>query len=1491
MSSVPSGSSCAACGHANRAGRRFCSECGAPLAVACPACGGRNEAGERFCGECGALLAPGAARSASGSAASSSGAVSQPSLGPPARPAAPTSLAAGRYQLDRFLGEGAKKLVFLARDTRLRREVAIALVKTEGLDAAGLARVRREAEAMGQLGDHPNVVTIFDVAEEGGQVYIVSRYMPGGDVDGLLREAESRRLAIPQALRIATDVARALDHSHSRGIVHRDVKPGNVWLAEDGTAQLGDFGLAVLVDRSRLTQEGMMVGTVAYMPPEQALGRTPDARSDLYGLGAMLYEMLAGRPPFQGDDAVSVIAQHINTPPVKPSWHNDRVSAELDALVLRLLAKDPDERPKDAGEVAAALRALLDHGAGERTSSEVAAAPAALLPESAGRFVGRQSELAQLQAALARTLGGDGGVVMVVGEPGIGKTRLTDEFAVHAKLRGAQVFKGHCYEGEASVPYLPFVEGLRHYAQSRPDAQLRAELGEAAPELATLVSEVRRRFPDLPAPPALEGEAERQRLFDGVASFLHGASIAAPLVLVLDDLHWADKPTLLLLQYLARRIRRDRVLLVGTYRDVELERTHPLADTIASLRRDGLYERVLLRGLDLHGVRDLIREAGGQDPPDRFVERILRETEGNPFFVAEVLKHLIETGALRREKGEWVGDPDSVERSIPEGVREVIGRRLSRLSERCNALLSVASAMPGGFSFEVLSALSDEGEDRVLEQLEEALRAQLVRERQDGSGSYEFGHALIRQTLYHELSTPRRVRLHRQIGEALERLYGRDSEPHLAELAHHFFQGAPGGDIERAVDACTRAAARARELLAWEETAAHLGRALEADEMRPVRDERRRFELLASLGEAQRLSGERAASRRTFQRAVELARRLADVELLARAALGYATEDVIVEFDEPATLELLEEALAALGPVESPLRARLLSRLALGRIFDADVSRRDALASEAVALARRLGEPGLLGRVLVMWALLDPVVRSGEEHAEQAREIVRCAEAARLPALALDAAMGLIRAHLDAGDVAALDREIEASARAANELRLRPAIFTAALQRAMRALLCGPFDEAERRIEEARAAGERAEHPLCRFWYLVQRSALLAEIGGVLEANRDLEQFLKTTRAPVGPTPRLSTALRMGRMDEVRALLAETARDDFAAIPHDINWLGRMVLVAVACAALDDRERAAAVYDGLLPHRAAVAVGGPAAACLGPVSHHLAQLAALLGRWEDAERHFAAALEHCEKLEARPVAAHVRCDWAAMLAARLAPGDRERALSLANAALAGAQQLGMKPLVEQALALKLELQGVPSGELDRSIYAVASRVETERPDLHAHAAPDGTVTLLFSDMEGFSAMTERLGDLRAREVIRRHNRIVRQQLAAHGGYEVELQGDGFLLAFGSARQGLHCAIGIQRALDADAGAHADEPIRVRIGVHTGEALRDADKFFGKTVILSARIAAQAAGGEILVSSLVRELVASAGDVRFGAARDVELKGLSEPQRVHPVEWR
>jgi class 3 adenylate cyclase len=243
-----------------------------------------------------------------------------------------------------------------------------------------------------------------------------------------------------------------------------------------------------------------------------------------------------------------------------------------------------------------------------------------------------------------------------------------------------------------------------------------------------------------------------------------------------------------------------------------------------------------------------------------------------------------------------------------------------------------------------------------------------------------------------------------------------------------------------------------------------------------------------------------------------------------------------------------------------------------------------------------------------------------------------------------------------------------------------------------------------------------------------------------------------------------------------------------------------------------------------------------------------------------------------------------------MLRDRGEPGDAARASELVGQALPAFERIGMKTDVERALALKLELQGVDTSETRRSIHVVSSAVRDRRPDLVSHAAPDGTVTLMFSDMEGFTEMTERLGDLHARDIIHDHNRTVRDQVAAHGGYEVELQGDGFLLAFGSARRAVQCAIAIHRAFAQRNARSSAEPIHVRIGLHTGEALRDADKFFGRTVIMAARIAAQAAAGEILVSGLLKELTESTGDLRFGAGRQVALKGISGSQPVFAVEW-
>jgi hypothetical protein len=490
------------------------------------------------------------------------------------------SFLSGRYELKHVLGEGARKRVYLARDKRLDRDVAIAVLKTEGLDDTGVARLRREAQAMGRLGRHSRVVMVYDIAEDGPHTFIVSEYVSGGDVEKRIAEAPGRRLALGEALRIAEDVSDALAYAHEQGIVHRDLKPGNVYLAEDGSAKLGDFGLARALDLSRITQEGAMVGTAAYMPPEHALGGEVGARSDLYSLGAMLYTMLTGRPPFLGDDAVSIISQHLNARAISPSWHNPEVGPDVEALVLELLEKDPENRPASAAEVRDRVR-------------KIRAAPAPPVPAAErptrgsgrltwGRFVGRAAELERLKEAVDRALGGQGSLVMLVGEPGIGKTRLAEEASTFARLRGARVLFGKCVEAEGGLPYLPFVEALRKYVADRPDDALREELASGAADVAKLVSEIGHRIGDIPEPGRAEPEEERYRLFESVCVFFVNAARIKPIVLVLDDIHWADRPSLL---YAAASVAQARGKPAPRSRHVPRRRARPAPSICVRPRR------------------------------------------------------------------------------------------------------------------------------------------------------------------------------------------------------------------------------------------------------------------------------------------------------------------------------------------------------------------------------------------------------------------------------------------------------------------------------------------------------------------------------------------------------------------------------------------------------------------------------------------------------------------------------------------------------------------------------------------------------------------------------------------------------------------------------------------------------------------------------------------------------------------------------------------
>jgi tetratricopeptide (TPR) repeat protein len=507
-----------------------------------------------------------------------------------------------------------------------------------------------------------------------------------------------------------------------------------------------------------------------------------------------------------------------------------------------------------------------DRRSGEtRRAAEIGAAPTAsqLEPKGQpaaegltwGRFIGRAKEIAALRAAIDAALGGQASLVMLVGEPGIGKTRLAEEAGEYARLRGVQVLAGRCYEGEAAPPYSPFVEVIREYVSTRPDEALKAEIGDSASDVAKLVPEIRKRIPDLPATTAADPKGERQRLFDGVTWFLVNASKANPIMLHLDDLHWADKPSLLLLQHLARRFKGSRLLVVSTYRDVELDRNHPLSTVVGELRHERLCQRMLLRGLSESEVKELIEAVSqqeiGEGPGEAYVRAILRETEGNPFFIEEVLRHFVESGALHRREGRWVTDARSIaELGIPEGVRDVIGRRLSRLSETCNRVLAAAAVVGREFEFELLAPMTNLSEDQILQAIEEAHANQMVVETRGlMRPRYVFAHALVRQTLYEELSLPRRQGLHLKAARAIEVVHERNLEPQVGALANHYRMAGAAADAEKTVDYSIRAGSAAYAVFAYEEAGAHWRAALELMDEQGGGDRKRRAELLQRLGD------------------------------------------------------------------------------------------------------------------------------------------------------------------------------------------------------------------------------------------------------------------------------------------------------------------------------------------------------------------------------------------------------------------------------------------------------------------------------------------------------------------------------------------------------------------------------------------------------------------------------------------------------------------
>ncbi|MDQ4145432.1 MAG: protein kinase [Actinomycetota bacterium] len=1429
----------------------------------CPNCGQTNRPDAAFCDSCGTRLA----------------------AAPRHQPAKELPQAgSGRYVALGFLGEGGRKQVFRATDTRLDREVALAIIQTKGLDDASIERVRREAKAMAKLGGHPNIVNIFDVGEEEGDIFLVSELMAGGSVDELLESSKGRGLPIDQVLRIADNVASALEYAHEQGILHRDIKPANVWLAKDGTPKLGDFGLAAGRKDVKLTSEGMMLGTVAYMSPEQATGKEVDVRSDLYSFGAMLYEAATGRPPFAGDDAVAIISQQINTAPVAPSWHNPDVPQPLEALILQLLAKSPDERPQSASEVRERLKTATQKTSAvtERVLQEERNPLERL---ASGVFVGREAETAELRRMFDEVRRSKGGIALLVGEPGIGKTRTSEELITYARLNGAQVLVGRCYEGEGAPAYWPWIQVIRSYVHERPREVLASEMGSAAQQIAQIVSDVKQLIPGIDTPTTTDPDAARFQLFDSVTTFLRNVARSRPLLIFLDDLHWADKSSLLMLEFLSRQIFDSQILILATYRDVELGRQHPLSLTLASIIREPNARRVLLRGLSESDVARYIKLSAGIEPAPQLVKAIFTETEGNPFFVSETVKLLVTEKQLEGDR------PRSWSLTIPQGVKEVIGRRLDQLSEGCNDALAVASVIGREFDLAMIEMLSSRPAEELLEAMDEAVAARVVA---PVTGTrYRFAHALIRETLYDELSTAKRLRLHRAAGQALEELSQGDPDRYLSELAYHFFEAAALGEVTKAIQYARRAGEKAMRLLAFEEAAAQFDRALQALEVNESGQEVARVELLLALGRAQTSAGEISAARKTFEKAADHARSLNLPEHFALAALGAGDVWTEAGFVNQDLVDLLEEAAAGIAHEESVLHVRVLARLGEAYKFDQATKHREIeLSTKAVEMARRISDPGALAQAMYARVLSLGGPESIEEQLLMCTELIEAAERAGDIERKLLGLRLRYTCSFELGKLRAAQEDLRTYGKLAEKAKLPLYTWFTLISQSAWSLAEGRIGEADELVRRGIAEGRRAGDPNVDRFTSAPFLAIKFEqqdIGELDEALRYLDSESGIFSWTWGLL--ILYAFAKGDLDEARRLIKKVSSTGFNSFAREWGFVWMMGVLAEVCSVLDDAAIAEDAYDLVGPYDNHFAVPGYLATTNGSAHHHLGVLAATMKRFDLAESHLNEALRVHRAAGFVYLETRTRLAMAEMLAKRGMPGDDVRALKLLGEVVAAATAGSFKRTLQAAVDLRLSIQGLSQVDTSRSIHAIAAEVREERPELGSQAAPDGTVTILFTDIEGSTALNETLGDQRWIALLSVHDRIVRSEVQNAGGSVVKSRGDGFMLAFPSARQALRAAIAIQQALEAhNRESPESTPIRVRIGIHTGEVVRQSGDFFGRHVNFASRIADQAAGGEILVSELTKALLLGSPEFQFGGSRSASLKGFPGEHLMFSLSW-
>ena len=923
-------------------------------------------------------------------------------------------------------------------------------------------------------------------------------------------------------------------------------------------------------------------------------------------------------------------------------------------------------------------------------------------------FIGREIEVRVLRGGVDSMLAGQGGIYLLAGEPGIGKTRLADEIADYARQKGSEVFWGRCWHGTGGPAYLPWIQIVRECVQreksssaSKPEGGEFEEIGRIMPELKL-------------APPLLresqylgniETEDEvRFRAFAAITGLLRKLAERHSLMLILDDLQWADHPSLVLLEYLVREICHDKLFLICICRSVDSRPAGQVGRTFGELLRHEWVQLLHLHGLNRQSVQAFIARELDARSLEELVRVVYQKTDGNPFFVGELVR-LLKTKVVDTSSA-----ATAVE--VPATVRDVIRRRLETLTDGCRLVVNIASIVGLDFELSAVSAVAEYTPSELLVSLDEARRAGIVSEVDGRVGLYKFSHDLIRDVIYAEVPRSERASLHHQVGTILERLHGGDIEASIARIAYHFFRAAPAGNLRKAVDYSTMAGQQAAESLAYEDAIEHYRRSLEALGCQKA-DQLERCRILLALGEALNRVGATPEARRVFLQASDLARGVGSVRLLAGAALGYGW-DATTGFVDRTLVSLLEESIARLKCEDSALHAHLLSRLARALYWAEAKDRSLILSEQAVDMARRLMDRGaeaiaLIAKVTALWGA-DGI----QERRVATEDLERLAGESNEKEIALVAKRFRILNLLEGGEIWELDREIKRHGQLALEMRQPLAGVESRLFRGMRALMDGRFQEVEEQGSHIVSIAAGGQSVLISLSGAVQLFFLRWYQGRAEEVGALLDRMVQDYPGLI--VWRCGVAIRqyeLGKMLEARRHFERLVTNRFSVFPRDGNWLVGMALLAELCGCLGDTARAKDLYELLAPYEGRNIVIGYGAVCLGAVAHYLGMLSLAMGQPDRAVGHFDRALQGNLEMGAGLLVARTRHEFAKALVARSAPGDMTDGRDYLNGAIAAYRSMGAHGLLR------------PARELEIQIAAADSCIGVLEEESGAQAKPEG----------------------------------------------------------------------------------------------------------------------------------------------------------------------